>query len=155
VIVLALTKKTDYALIALSHMARASERVSSAREIADLYHLSGALLMNVLKMLTRKGLVRSIRGSKGGYALVDSPEEITLDRLIASVEGPLQLSRCLPRSGTNGASCDLAETCPIRSPVNRVQKKLKGFLGSITLAEIAVEWPEVAPAEAAATGVLE
>jgi Rrf2 family protein len=153
----ALTKKSDYALIALSHMVRSEEPVCSAREIANLYHLSPSLLMNVLKGLTRKGLIRSLRGAKGGYALADSASKITLARLIEAVEGPLQLVRCKPREENgngqdNGQACDLAQTCPLRSPVRRVQQKLEEFLSSITLAEIAREWPEVAPDARMAAG---
>ena len=150
---LTLTKKTDYALIAASHMARAGDRVSSAREIADSYHLSQSLLMNVLKQLTRQGLVSSTRGSKGGYVLAEEAENISLNRLIGAVEGPLQLVRCKPRRAGNGSACDLVKTCPLRSPVQRVQDRLEEFLSNITLAEIAREWPEVAPLNALTAGM--
>ena len=150
----ALTKKCDYALIALSHMTRSGNAVCSAREVASLYHLSPALLMNVLKGLTRRGLVRSSRGAKGGYALAEEPEDIALARVIEAVEGPLRVARCKPHDqAANGQNCDLADTCPLRSPVRRVQGKLEEFLSKITLAEIAMEWPEVAPEAQLAAGV--
>lgn len=139
---LALTKKTDYALIAVSHMALAGDRVSSAREMANLYQLSLSLLMNVLKVLTRKGLIRSTRGSKGGYVLAHEAKNITMHRLIVAVEGPLRLARCNARGRGHDDDCDLVETCPIRSPVRKVQQKLEEFLDSTTLAEIAMERPK-------------
>ena len=57
---LGLTKKTDYALIALSRLAEDADAVVSAREIADRFDISLALLMNVLKQLSAAGLVRSV-----------------------------------------------------------------------------------------------
>ena len=150
--ILALTKKCDYALIALAHLVRAGDRSISAREIAGLYHLSQPLLMNVLKQLTRHGLVRSSRGVKGGYALSVDAEALTLDRLLDAVEGPLRLSRCVPREGSNGSACDLLATCPIRTPVQRVQGRLREFLSGITLREIASDWPEPAPQDSDRAG---
>lgn len=67
---LALTKKTGYGLIAMAHLAELPEgRVCSAREIAALYEIPAALLMNVLKALSSAGYVESFRGARGGYRL--------------------------------------------------------------------------------------
>ena len=67
---LSLTRKTDYALIALSHMAHDPEGCCSAREIATRYRVPLPLLMNILKLLTRRGFAKSARGPHGGYRLV-------------------------------------------------------------------------------------
>ena len=74
---LTLTRKTDYALIALTHLAQARERCICAREIAEKYGLPSALLMNLLKQLAQKGLVKSSRGPRGGYTLGAPPGQIT------------------------------------------------------------------------------
>src|SRR5262245_25494766 len=63
---LSFSRKTDYALIALSHLARLQGRTVSAREIAQAYGLPQALVMNVLKAMHRAGIVSSVRGVKGG-----------------------------------------------------------------------------------------
>src|SRR5690606_10453865 len=80
---LSLTRKTEYALIALFHLARESERVCTAREISARYHLPPALLMNVLKCLASGDLLLSTRGAKGGYRLALPPEAISLSAIIA------------------------------------------------------------------------
>lgn len=62
-----LTKRTDYALIALHHMAslRAGE-VSNAKEMAAVYHMPLELLAKILQRLVKKRLIMSLSGPKGG-----------------------------------------------------------------------------------------
>lgn len=98
---LTLTRKTDYALIALTHLSQNKETCTSAREIASLYGLPLPLLMNVLKLLGQQGLAKSARGPKGGYQLALPPGQITLHDIILAVEGPIQLVQCIGHeSGT-------------------------------------------------------
>lgn len=138
-IVFTLTRKTDYALIALCHMARRPQEISTAREIAERYHVPPALLMNILKLLTQAELVRSIRGSKGGYTLAMPPGQITLEGIIRATEGPYRFVQCTAESKDDSPPCDLIDHCPISGPVQRVHAKLKAFLTEVTLAELAFE----------------
>ena len=62
-----LSKKADYGLIALKHLAQHSEESVSARQIADHYHIPAELLAKVLQKLVRKGLLVSQQGINGGY----------------------------------------------------------------------------------------
>ena len=134
---LTLTKKTDYALIALAHLAREPGRMASAREIGDQNHVPVPLLMNVLKTLARGGLVQSIRGARGGYALAADPEKTTLAQLIEAVEGPVRFVQCAGHT-KNGrkAICKLEEFCPVRTPTMRVHARLKAFFSTVMLSEI-------------------
>ena len=79
---LTLTRKTEYAMIAVCHLAHAGHKVVSARDIAEAHGVPLPLLMNVLKRLNRTGHVHSVRGAKGGYVLAVPPEQFTLDGLI-------------------------------------------------------------------------
>ncbi len=93
---LSLTKKTGYGLIAMAHLAELPEgRVASAREIAELYGIPTALLMNVLKDLAAAGYVESLRGSRGGYRLARRPEGVNLADLVAAIEGPVPQAECV------------------------------------------------------------
>ncbi len=149
---LALTKKTDYALIALSHLARADDAPVSARQIAEEYSVPQPLLMNVLKRLARRELIRSVRGAKGGYRLAVPPDKLTLAMLIEAMEGPIGLVQCaLERPLRNGrAVCRVGENCPIREPARKVHMKLQDFLHQVTLADMLEEDEEDArPADCA------
>ena len=139
---LTLTRKTDYALIALTHLALEPAGCSSAREIAAKYNLPLPLLMNLLKLLAQKGLARSVRGPRGGYTLAVPPQEIALTEIIAAVEGPVQLVQCIEHEVEGGdkagdGTCKLVACCPVRSPIHRIHDRLVEFLAGITLADIA------------------
>jgi len=142
---LALTKKTGYGLIAMTHLAKLrAGQVASAREVADRYNIPVSLLMNVLKELAAAGYVESLRGPHGGYRLAADPERITLADLIIALEGPIRLAECITdeHGVSNDRPCRLLDSCPIADPVHRVHRRLSDFLRTVTLAEI------VAPAEA-------
>src|SRR5204863_7131947 len=67
---LRLSKKADYALIAMKHLALRGDRgSSSAREIAELYAIPIELMAKVLQRLVRRGLLASQQGTRGGYQL--------------------------------------------------------------------------------------
>lgn len=131
-----LTRKTDYAIIALSHMAHNPGAVFTAREIAEQYHMPPASLMNVLKTMCQGELVRSIRGAKGGYQLAMPAERLTLVDVISAVEGPIRFVQCTGQRGETETDCDLLDTCPVKRPVHRIHEKLTIFLEQITIADI-------------------
>ena len=97
---LSLTRKSDYALVALSYLgqqhALAQETPVSARRIADQFGLPLPLLMNILKALSHAGLVTSTRGPQGGYVLSQSPEEISILDVVNAIEGPVRVALCAP-----------------------------------------------------------
>lgn len=138
---LQLTRKTEYALIAIAQLARVGPRVVSAREIAEEHMVPLPLLMNVLKKLNRAGVVNSMRGARGGYVLATRPEELTLADVIEAVEGPVHLTRCANLNEEGGRVCGLESSCPIRRSLVRVHQRLHGFLRGVTVAEIAYERP--------------
>ena len=143
---LSFTRKTDYALISLTHMACQGSNSSSAREIATRYRMPMPLLMNVLKVLTQHGLARSERGPRGGYQLARPAEEINLHDIIAAVDGPVALVLCVrgaqrrdqSASGERQAcGCELTSLCPVRGAVHKVHDKLVKMLKEVTLADLA------------------
>ncbi|OGG96434.1 MAG: hypothetical protein A2508_00725 [Candidatus Lambdaproteobacteria bacterium RIFOXYD12_FULL_49_8] len=129
---LKLSKKADYALVALSHL-QATELPASAKEIADRYNLSAQMLANVLKTLTQSGLLASKRGAMGGYALGKRPEHIFLGEVIDAIDGRQSLSDCTSLD----KRCSAETNCPAKSPILMIHKKIKQFIDSLTLADIA------------------
>ncbi len=98
------------------------------------------MLTNVLHQLLHHGLVTSAMGSKGGYRLARAASEITLAELIGAIEGQFRLAACCDdEPELNDPVCDLAESCQIKGPVKRVHDALRGFLGDVTLAQIAFD----------------
>lgn len=133
----ALTRKTDYAIIALSHMARHDGEVCNAREIAERFHLPPAMLMNLMKRMAQADLIRSIRGPKGGYVLALSPREISLDVVVRAIEGPPRLVQCVEPDGeSEKPTCELLHTCPVSGPVRKIQARLEALLREVTLDDL-------------------
>ncbi len=134
---LALTRKTEYALIALAYLAQHRGDVANARAIARRYRVPASLLMNVLKRLAHEGLLQSVRGSKGGYILAQDPHDVSLHDLIVAVEGPMHFVQCA--GAPSDDECELTDVCPVSRPVRRIHDRLEQFLRDVTLAEIAAD----------------
>src|SRR5215470_13081468 len=93
---LKLTKKADYGLIALRHLASSNgaRRSASAKDIAEAYRIPLPLLSKVLQKLARAGLLISEQGTRGGYKLSRSAGEISTLEVIRTIDGPIILTHC-------------------------------------------------------------
>jgi len=153
--VLTLSRKAGYALIALSHLGRQPQRFCSAREIADCYQIPLALLMNLLKTLTQHGLVKSVRGAKGGYQLARPPEQITLADIVEVLEGPLRFADCVEqadRQGCGGGPCKVQNNCPVKSAIFRLNERIRSVLADVTVADVVADTARFGEAKSDAAG---
>jgi len=146
---LRLSKKADYALIAMKHLAlRGDCRTAgsaSAREIAELYDIPIELMAKVLQRLVRGGLLASHQGTRGGYQLARVPSQISVADVIQAIDGPVAVTAC----STEEAQCEQYAKCSVRDPLWRVRERILAALGECTIAELASDPPVVAPAKAA------
>lgn len=135
---LTLTRKADYALLAMADLARRDRTRASAREIAGSVGVPLPVLTNILHQLLHRGLVSSAKGSKGGYQLAKLADEISLAEMIDAVEGPFKLTICCATEVTCDENrCNLEDNCQIKGPVRKVHQSLRRFFGQVTLAHIA------------------
>lgn len=125
---LKLSKKVDYALMALMHLAQEGGPCST-REIAAGYGMPQDLLAKVLQKLAREGLVASHQGTKGGYQLALAADAINVVQVIECVEGPLSLTQCF----TDLGACDQLDTCNIKSPLQRLNDHVVMTLSRVTI----------------------
>jgi Rrf2 family protein len=131
---LKLTKKADYGLIALRHLAMTlrQEDSSSAKQIADLYGVPLPLLSKVLQKLARSGFLESLQGTNGGYRLAKPSNEISVLEVIHTIDGPVILTSCFPDDG----DCDHSSNCTVREPLRKVHEAISNLLNRITIADI-------------------
>ena len=129
---LKLTKKADYGLIALRHIAVSARGTSSAKEIADAYHIPLPLLAKVLQTLTKNHLTQSVAGTNGGYRLARDPAMISALEVIRSIDGPIILTTCFTEHG----GCDQSELCTVREPLRQVHEAILGLLGRMTIKDL-------------------
>jgi len=95
---LKLTRKADYGLIALRHLARNREG-ASAKEIAAVYGIPTPLLAKVLQKLARNGLLTAAYGTNGGYRLARDPRTINALEVVRAIDGPIVLTSCFTQHG--------------------------------------------------------
>ena len=135
---LRLSKKADYALIAMKHLALRGDGSSSAREIASLYDIPIELLAKILQRLVRRGLLASQQGTRGGYQLARVPALISVADVIQAIDGPVTVTAC---STAEGSSCEQFAKCNVRDPLWRVRERILSALGECTIAELAADPP--------------
>ena len=142
---LRLSKKADYALIAMKHLALRRDHNSSAREIAELYDIPIELLAKVLQRLVQRGLLLSQQGTRGGYQLARTPALISIADVIQAIDGPVTVTACT----TDDGQCEQFAKCNVRDPLFRVRDRILSALGECTIAELASDEPPPGTARAA------
>ncbi|HWY43135.1 MAG TPA: SUF system Fe-S cluster assembly regulator [Candidatus Sulfotelmatobacter sp.] len=136
-----LSKKADYGLIAVKHLAmHRNEHACSANEIADEYGISTTLMAKVLQKLARQNLVAAKHGSSGGYQLSKMPDQISALEVITAIDGPVLITSCV----TSHGNCDATSKCSVREPLRRVNDSILNVLGTVTIAQMSEEPQEQA-----------
>ena len=128
-----LSKKADYGLIAMKHLAtHRRQSSSSASEIAEEYGISATLMAKVLQKLARRSLVIAKHGSSGGYQLARDPGQISALDVISAIDGPVLITSCV----TSHGNCDATERCSVREPLRRVNESILSVLGTVTISQM-------------------
>ena len=140
---LRLSKKTDYALMAMKHLASDPQhRAASAREIAERYGIPIELMAKVLTRLVQSGLLVSHQGARGGYELAQSPALTSVAAVLEAIDGPLTITAC-----THGDyECDQFSKCIVRDPLRRIRDRIAAILAECSILEIATNPDPLAPA---------
>ncbi len=131
---LRLSKRVEYSLIAMQHIAGRSGVVVSAKEIAEQYNISFELLSKVLHKLSKSGLLASYQGVQGGYILSQPANFISVASIIDAVEGKQSIVECSHE--TDGCSCRSLPSCTIKNPMEKLQMKIDNVFQSMTIAEM-------------------
>jgi Rrf2 family protein len=134
---LRLSKKADYALIAMKHLAQKTPgaQSTSAREIAEHYDIPIELMAKVLQRLVRMGLLISTQGTRGGYTLSRPSRLISVADVIQAIDGPLTVTACT----TANNACEQYSKCSIRDSLWKIRERIAAALGTVTLSEMAAE----------------
>ena len=136
---LCLSKKTEYALAALAHLAERSHRVSSARQIGQANGLPPALLTKILKCLQSHGILQSTRGMRGGYQILADLDETSLFDLVAIMECPDRPGKecgCLDHAAEPMARLRSTRAQPAHAPALALQYKFFRFLKDVKLSDL-------------------
>ena len=89
-----ITLEADYAVRIVHCLAKNGQRMD-AKSISDETGVTLRFSLKILRKLVSAGIIKSYKGTQGGYEIARPLEEITLNDVIETVEGPFALSRCL------------------------------------------------------------
>jgi Rrf2 family protein len=149
---LKLTKKADYGLISLKHLALRPDRgASSAKEMSEAYRIPLPILAKVLQRMVKEGFLLSEQGTNGGYRLARDPATITTLEVIRAIDGPIILTSCF----TDHGDCDLSDNCTVREPLRKVHEGILRLLDGITISDLTDETgtPGALPPQAEIAGL--
>lgn len=131
------SQKTQYALRAMFELARrhgsGPTRIS---DIAEAQAIPARFLEGILNQLRQAGLLRSIRGSRGGYELAVEPAQVTVGDMMRIVEGPITPTECLDEGDT---SCPLHGSCVFMPMWRRAADALAAVYDGTTFADLLEE----------------
>jgi Rrf2 family protein len=130
---LKLTKKADYGLMAMRHLAEhASNGACSAKDVADSYGIPQEALAKILQRLAKAGLLHSQHGINGGYTLAKAPDTISAFEVIRAIDGPLFITSCITVRG----NCDQSDRCNVREPLRKVNSSIEQVLREIKISDM-------------------
>jgi FeS assembly SUF system regulator len=142
---LRLSKKADYALMAMKHLANRPDAASaSAREIAEQYDIPVELMAKVLQRLARYRLLTSHQGTRGGYRLARASCAISVADIIEAIDGPLTVTAC----STEAENCGQYAKCSVRDPLWRIKDRILAALATCSLQEMAAADPPLVEEDA-------
>lgn len=129
---LRLSKLTDYALLMTDYLAKRRDSLSSMSDISKQTRVPRATVRKILNRLLDAGIVRSVRGIHGGYQLADTPDRISIARVIDAMEGPLAMTEC----NQPGSLCSMECHCQLRGNWIQINRWVNNLLSSMTLADL-------------------
>ena len=125
-------KMADYALVIMNALAKQPTVLLSMDALTQQTHLTIPTVRKLMRLLVNAGLVRSIRGSKGGYQLARLPEFISVVQILSAVEGPMAITECCDEDAT----CELSGGCDMESHWSSINQLVMHILGNISLADL-------------------
>ncbi len=131
-IMLRISKLTDYGTLVLAQLPASGEGLASAGQVAAATHLSQPTVSKLLKALAHAGLVVSERGSHGGYALARPDDEISAAEIIDAIEGPVAITEC----SSAVSHCRLEPTCQVGSGWQGISLSIRRALTEVSLADL-------------------
>jgi len=129
-----LTRKGEYAIRGIVYLAtRPGDQVCLLSDIAAAVDVPQTFLAKIFQQFSKIGLVRSYRGTGGGFVLGRTPDRISLLEVVEAVEGPIVPNRCVTGEG----ECNRSKNCNVHPVWVNVQSQVRDILAKVTLQELA------------------
>ena len=129
-----ISTKGRYALRIMVDLAKHDgETPVCVREIAQRQDISGKYMEQIISVLTRAGLLRSVRGAQGGYHLAHPPQEISVGMILRATEGDLAPAECVAHGAVH---CSRSGACPSRAVFEKVYSAINGVIDGVMLIDL-------------------
>ena len=129
--ILRISEAASLALHTAVLLATTPDHLTTTKEIAHTLKVSEAHLSKVLQRLSRAGLVRPIRGPRGGFMLTKIANKITLQEVYEAVEGPLPPANCL----LGDPICD-QHGCILGGLLETTNRRVREYLSTTRLSQL-------------------
>ena len=130
---LKLGKLADYGTMIMTILAADPGRLYPTQELAERAHVAAPTVAKLLKLLTKAGLVESLRGAHGGYKLARPAAGITVADVISAIDGPIALTQCSQHKG----GCAIESFCGVRTNWRLINQTVRHALEAVSLAQMA------------------
>lgn len=128
-----ISKKTDYALRMISELVLEPDAVVSVRSAAEDNGVPYSFARSIQHELVRAGIIKSLRGSRGGMMLAVDPNKVSLLDIIEAVQGPISLAQC--DSPDCEAPCPNRDSCNLGPIWRDARQMLSEYFSNISLKE--------------------
>ncbi|HRI86564.1 MAG TPA: Rrf2 family transcriptional regulator [Ignavibacteria bacterium] len=128
-----ISKKVEYALMALKFISQSDNKLVTAREISDTKKIPYDLLSKILQKLKNENILLSNQGTNGGYSLNKRTDEIYLYNLMNMLDGDIAVAECMYE--TKEKDCSLEDSCSIKSEVAKLQKEVEDLFKNKTISD--------------------
>lgn len=126
-----LTKSADFALRIITHLAQV-QKPCTMKDLSTDLHITYNNLSKIVQKLNKAHIIRTIQGKYGGVELVSDGANISLKRIIHSIDGPTQLTECLTEKG----SCGLSSACKMKGTLGRLQTQIDALFEDVKIADL-------------------
>ena len=141
-----LSTKGRYGLRAMIDLARYSEKEPvSIGSVAVRQEISERYLEQLVALLKKAGLVKSIRGASGGYVLAKKPSEIFVGDILRALEGSLEPVKCAAFDTTTGEGCMASDGCVTKYVWQKINDSINDTVNQIMLDELIQESKSINP----------
>lgn len=141
-----LSTKGKYGLRAMIDLARYSEKEPvSIGSVAARQGISERYLEQLVALLKKAGLVKSIRGASGGYVLEKKPSEISVGDILRALEGSLEPVKCAAFDTTTGEGCMASDGCVTKYVWQKINDSINDTVNQIMLDELIRESKSINP----------
>ena len=128
-----LSKSCEYGIrTALFLASQPLKEFTPIHVIGEMLGVSPHFLTKILQQLTRQGIMKSLRGPKGGVALARSPSELRLHEIVVAIDGPGLFTECV----LGMPDCGESRPCPLHEQWSQTRERVRAMFSELTLEEL-------------------